>query len=120
MAKEQNDVWLWLVSLGFLLGAIVIQFFVVKYPPTWRLIGALPLLGVGAWIGARTQKGSDFIKFWQAAVLEVRKSVWPTRQETVQMTIAVVLMVFVMGSLLWGVDVLLAKAVVSLTGRWGN
>ena len=120
MTKEKNDKWIWLLVLGLLLGAIIVQFVMVQYPPIWRLLGALTLLGVSLWIGAQTKKGSDFIKFWQAAVLEVRKSTWPTRQETVQMTIAVVAMVFIMGLLLWGIDVVLAKMITALTGRWGN
>jgi len=119
MAKERNDIWLWLLALALLAGATIVQFVMIKYAP-WRIIGALVLLGASAWAGAQTQKGADFVKFWQAAVLEVRKAVWPTRQETMQMTVAVVAMVFVMGLLLWGVDVVLAKMVAALTGRWGN
>jgi len=53
-------------------------------------------------------------------VLEVKKAVWPTRQETVQTTIAVLAMIAVMGLLLWTIDIGLLKLVATLTGRWGN
>ncbi|MGJ8669230.1 MAG: preprotein translocase subunit SecE [Oceanococcus sp.] len=48
---------------------------------------------------------------------ELRKVVWPTRPETVQMTAIILVVVLIIGVLLWGVDTLLLLALEALTGR---
>ncbi len=49
--------------------------------------------------------------FWQDAIVELRKVVWPTKQETIQSTVAVLVMVFVMGLVLWSIDAVLVRLV---------
>jgi preprotein translocase subunit SecE len=49
-----------------------------------------------------------------ATQVEVRKVVWPTRQETLQTTMIVLLMVMLVALLLWAFDSLLGWAVRSL------
>ena len=51
--------------------------------------------------------------------MEVRKVVWPTRQETIQTTLVVFAMVLVMGVVLWLFDMLLMATVKALTGQGG-
>lgn len=54
------------------------------------------------------------MRFWQYGVdslQEVRKVYWPTREETVHTTLAVLAMVVVTGLLLWTVDYILLRAV---------
>jgi preprotein translocase SecE subunit len=48
--------------------------------------------------------GKQFLGFLVEARTEVRKVVWPTRQETVQSTLVVVALVFLVGLLLWTLD----------------
>ena len=48
---------------------------------------------------------------------ELRKVVWPTRQESVQTTLMIAVVVLVMALLLWGLDSLLLWGVEALTGR---
>ena len=52
-----------------------------------------------------TQKGQQVFDFATEAKIELQKVVWPTRQETVQTTSIVMIMVVITGFLLWGVDV---------------
>jgi preprotein translocase subunit SecE len=47
---------------------------------------------------------------------EIRKVVWPTRQETTQTTLIVVVVVLVMALLLWGLDSLLGWLVSMVVG----
>ncbi len=51
-----------------------------------------------------TNKGQATFAFVKEAKIELKKVVWPTRQETVQTTSIVMLMVGVTGFVLWGVD----------------
>ncbi len=62
------------------------------------------LVGLAAFIAAKTNKGSAFIEFAKEARTEVRKVVWPTRQETMQTTIIVMVATLIVALLLWGLD----------------
>jgi preprotein translocase subunit SecE len=52
--------------------------------------------------------------YWQEALTELKKVVWPTRKETMQATLAVVVMVFVMGILMWTIDACLVRVVAKI------
>lgn len=69
-----------------------------------RTIGLLILAGVAAWIAARTEKGKAFVDLCLEARIEIRKVVWPTRQETTQTTMVVMVVVFVVALILWLLD----------------
>ena len=62
-----------------------------------------------------TALGRRFWAFAQASRAELRKVVWPTREETVRTTLIVMAMVIVAGLFLWGIDTLLLWAVAFLT-----
>ncbi len=51
-----------------------------------------------------TTQGRAVFIFAKEAKLELEKVVWPTRQETMQTTLIVMVMVAVTGFILWGVD----------------
>ena len=50
-------------------------------------------------------------QYWLESIQEVRKVFWPTRQETIHTTLAVLAMVVAMGLLLWTADYFLLHAV---------
>ena len=52
---------------------------------------------------------SNIWGYWRDALVELRKVVWPSKQETIQSTIAVLVMVFVMGLFLWSMDAILVR-----------
>ncbi len=51
-----------------------------------------------------TSQGKKVFLFGNEAKIELLKVVWPTRQETIQTTTIVMIMVAVTGFILWGVD----------------
>lgn len=82
--------------------------------------GALVALGVVAIVVAlQTENGKRFWQFALESRNELRKVVWPNRQETVQTTIMVLAVVFIVALILWGVDILLLKIVAWLTSGYG-
>ena len=54
-----------------------------------------------------TSQGKKFLLFIQAASLELRKVVWPNREETFKTTAVVAVLVFVASILLWLIDLFL-------------
>lgn len=67
-------------------------------------------------LAAQTLQGKGFIDLLLQAQIELRKVVWPTRQETTQTTLIVVVVVLVMSLLLWGMDSLFGLAISAVIG----
>lgn len=84
-----------------------------------RVVGLLAATAVAIGIALQTEKGRTLWAFIQDAQVEVRKVVWPTRQETLQTTgiviIAVIFFAIVLGILDWG----LGAAIESIIGQGG-
>ena len=82
-----------------------------------RVLGLLAAAGVSVFIAAQSTTGRNIISFISGAKAEVRKVVWPTRAETMQTTMAVLLMVLLVGIFLWLLDMVLLWAIQILTGQ---
>jgi preprotein translocase subunit SecE len=83
----------------------------------FRVIGLLVIAGIAVGVILTTQIGQSVVGFGREARAEVRKVVWPTRQETMQTTMMVIAAVILIGIFLWLVDMLLLWAVQLLTGQ---
>ena len=80
-------------------------------------VALLLVLGVvAAGVALQTSQGVAFWELAKAARTEIRKVVWPTRQETTQTTLIVVVVVLVMALILWGLDTLLGWLASMLIG----
>ncbi len=79
-----------------------------------RVIGMLAVAGVAIFIVSTTEIGRRGLGFARDARIEVRKVVWPTRQETLQTTVAVLVMVFLVAIMLWLIDLALGSGISSL------
>ena len=69
-----------------------------------RVLGLLIGLAGAAFVASRSEAGANVVAFGRGAIVEVRKVVWPTRQETTQTTIVVLVVVFVVALILWLLD----------------
>lgn len=105
-----------LLAAMVLAGAIVAFYYFADYSQLLRVLGLLGALGVAVAIAARTTAGAGALGYLHAALIEVRKVVWPTRKETIQTTLVILAMVTVMGLIMWGFDAALAAIVRKLTG----
>ncbi len=79
-----------------------------------RVLGMLAVAVVAFLIAATSEPGRRGLGFVKDARIEVRKVVWPTRQETVQTTIAVLFMVILVAIMLWLFDMFLGWGVSKL------
>ena len=76
-------------------------------------------LVLAAVVVALSRYGSEFRRFLELARIELRKVVWPTRQETLQTTLVVFGFVIIAGIFFWLLDLALAWATKALTGTGG-
>jgi preprotein translocase subunit SecE len=81
-----------------------------------RAVAVVVMVGVAGLIALQTEKGRNAAIFAKEARTEVRKVVWPTRQEAVQTTGIVLVVTLLMSLLLWGLDSVLFWLVGLVTG----
>jgi len=105
-----------LLAAAVVVGAILGFYYLDAYSQLLRVLGLLALVGVATFITLQTALGKTVWEFAAASKVEVRKVVWPTRQETVQTTLIVFVMVLIMGVVLWLFDMALAAILKALTG----
>ena len=82
----------------------------------YRALVGVALAGIVVAIGLQTEKGSAAWDLAKEARVEVRKVVWPSRQETTQTTLIVVAVVIFVALILWGLDSGLSWGIQGLIG----
>ena len=103
-----------------ILAAGIAGFYLLVDLPIWlRWIIVLAALVAGALVSLQSYQGKTFWQFVQSSRVELRKVVWPSTQETWQVTLVVFVMIVVLGLFFWGVDTLLGFLTKWLTGRGG-
>lgn len=113
-----TEVIKWAVFSIMLTVGVVINYTYVEQLPLFVRAAASALMIISAIIvGFKTSLGHQLKAFIQSSRTELRKVVWPTRQETVQVSIIVVIMVMVMSLILWGFDMALFKLMAWFTGQ---
>ncbi|NRA42018.1 MAG: preprotein translocase subunit SecE [Pseudomonadales bacterium] len=111
------DVVLWiLVVVIVAAGVYGNSFFANEYSVFERTLALLPMAAIAGFLAIKTQKGAAFLRLVKESRAEIRRVVWPTRQETTQTTFMVVLVVIVMALILWGLDALLNSLVSMVIG----
>jgi len=111
------------VKLGAAIAAVaagVAGYYVLGSDATWlRWVAVVAGLVVAVLLLAFSLYGSEFRQFLASARVELRKIVWPNREDTLKTTGIVFLFVGVAGVFFWVLDLLLAWATRALTGQGG-
>ena len=111
------DIFKFLVALVVLTISLVGFYYYSEAPKIVRVLGVLAGIIVSLVIVSQTLKGRQTIGFVRDAQVEVRKIVWPTRQETSQTTLFVIIVVIIFAILLWVLDLGLSSSIQGLIGR---
>jgi preprotein translocase subunit SecE len=108
-----------LAGAVLLLLASIVAFYYLGRQDLWVRVGALfALLAASAALFFTSESGKQLIGFGRDSVKEVRKVVWPTRKEAMQMTGYVFAFVFVMALYLWLTDKTLEWVLYDLVLGW--
>jgi preprotein translocase subunit SecE len=110
------DMLRWLVIFGLLGGVVAVNHFFPELSVLYIALITVAAVGIAGFIASTTVKGSTFINFAKESRIEVRKVVWPTRQETTTTTMIVLAATIVVALLLWGLDGIIVEVVSFITG----
>ena len=116
VVSNKLDTFKLLLAIAVLIAGIVGFYYYEAESQLYRVLGVVFMTGVAIAISSTTNIGQNLIGFGREARMEVRKVVWPTRQETVQTTFMVIVAVIIIGIFLWLIDMLLAEAIQMITG----
>ena len=101
---------------ALVLAALVLFYLLGDFSFLYRVLGLLVVFGVAIFLFLQTDRGTRALSFFKYSRTEVRKVVWPTRAETTQLTITVMIIVFIVGLFLWILDLILSGAFRFITG----
>jgi preprotein translocase subunit SecE len=105
------------VAVLFVIAGVA-GYYVLEGSAAWmRWLAVAAGLALGVLVVAFSRYGAEFRQFVELARVELRKIVWPNRNETFMTTLVVFVFVAVAGVFFWGLDWLLALATRFLTGQ---
>ena len=105
------------LALLIIVAGLVCFYLFNDYSLLFRVIGLLVSVGISVAIALQTAKGKEIWGYFRDAQIEVRKVVWPTRQETIQTTLIVIVMVILVATILWLLDMFLGWSIGLIMGR---
>jgi len=105
------------IALLILASAVVAFYYFSNESLLLRVLGLLAAAGIATAVALQTERGRTIRRFFKDAQIEVRKVVWPSRQETIQTTLIVMVVVIIVGVFLWLLDMFLTWGVQILTGQ---
>lgn len=115
-SKSSLDWLKWTITVLLLVAVIGGNYLYGEEAHVVLRVAVLLLLAALAFVSAAfTEKGKTFLGFAKDARLEVRKVVWPTRQETVQTTLIILAVSTIVGLVLWGLDGIFVRVVSFIT-----
>lgn len=116
-ANPALNVGKWVVAVVILVAATLGNRYAPETMSVWVRVPALVALALAAFaIALTTVQGHAFLKLLKEAQIEARRVVWPTRDETLQTTMIVLAVVFVMSLVLWGLDSLFGWMISAIIG----
>ena len=115
--ETKNDALKWVLACALIIAGIVGNVYFSQVMLAVRLLLWLLLAAAITAIVLQTGKGKIFWGFLRETRIELHKVVWPTRQETIQMTMVVLVIVVITGLLLWGVDTFFVWVVSQIAGN---
>jgi preprotein translocase subunit SecE len=115
-SSNAADVMKWIVAFALLAAAVVGNYLYGELSVVLRAAGVVVLIAAALGVAATTTKGKAAITFAREARVEVRKVVWPTRQETMQTTLIVLAVSIVLALAVWGIDGIMVGVVAFITG----
>ena len=98
------DILKLLAAAGILVGGLYGYYYLIEMSLPLRALLVLGGLIAGVGIAMTSMQGQRLWAFIQGSRVEIRKVIWPTKQETTQTAIAVFVFTLVMALFFWALD----------------
>ena len=116
-SASAGDIVKYALALLLVVGGVFAFYWFAQWPTAMRALTVAAGVLLGAAVFALTTKGIQTREFLSEARFELRKVVWPTRQEAMRTTWVVMIAVVILSLILAGFDVVIQAAVKLVLGR---
>lgn len=106
------------VSALLVIGSVVAYYYLVKQDTWVRVATLVALVAAAVALFLTSESGKQLVAFGRDSAREVKKVVWPSRNEALQMTGYVFAFVVVMALFLWLTDKTLEWSIFDLILGW--
>ena len=113
--QKSNNSYL-IISIGVMITGIILFYYFSDIRLFYRVLGMISVLILSGFIGYQSNFGKLVYSYITDSKVELKKVTWPTKQETTQTTLGVIVVVIIVGILLWLFDMLLGWAIGTLYG----
>jgi preprotein translocase subunit SecE len=107
------------LAAATLIGGIAAYYIFEDESLLLRVAAVLVAFAIGVVIAFQSAQGQALWIFIQGSRVEIRKVIWPTRQETLQTTLTVMVFALFMGVFFWMLDLFLLWGTRLVTGQGG-
>jgi preprotein translocase subunit SecE len=114
--KRRSNIPLTMLSLVMLMIGVVMFYYFSEIRLFYRVLGMLVVIGMSIIILYQTDFGKTAYSYIIDSKVELKKVTWPTKQETTQTALGVIVIVIIIGLILWLLDMLFAWAIGNLYG----
>ena len=105
-----------LAAATILVSGLFAYYYYIEMSLPLRVLCVLGAVVVGIGVAMTSIQGKRLFTFIQGSRIEIRKVVWPTKQETTQTAIAVFIFTLVLALFFWGLDSFLLWLTRTLVG----
>ena len=116
-AASAGDIVKYALALALVVAGLFAFYWFGEWPTAVRVLAVVGGLIAGTVVFLTSFKGAQTREFLSESRFELRKVVWPTRQEAGRATVMIIIAVIVISLILAGFDVVIQAAVKWLLGR---
>ena len=113
--SKSNNTYL-IVSIVVLISGMILFYYFSDVRLFYRVLAMISVVVLSGFIGYQSDFGKLVYSYISDSKVEIKKVTWPTKQETTQTTLGVIVVVIIVGILLWLFDMLLGWAIGTLYG----
>ncbi len=107
------------LAVLIIVAGLVAYYYFADASALLRALGVLVAVAAAVGVAYTSAQGQTIWKFIQGSRVELRKVVWPTREETIQTTLVVLLFALIGGVFFWLLDLVLLFITSKITGQGG-
>ena len=114
--KSVSDKWKTYLAIAVVVATLYLYYSnPLAFNTLTKVLITLVLFGIAVTVFIKSSQGDRFVHFLKETRIELRKVVWPTRQETIKTTGIIMIAVIVVAIFLWIIDAFFTWGVGSIS-----
>ena len=114
--KSVSDQWKTILAIVLLVGVLALYYVnPLGFNALTKVLVTLVVFAIAITVFVKSDQGDRFVHFLKETRIELRKVVWPTREETIKTTGIIMIAVVIVAIFLWIVDAFFTWGVQSIS-----